>query len=94
MISSINISDIYEQNINFLIGSGASFGVLPTLGLSIKNSTTGQQFTIEDLSTKLTAENRDEMNTLLFMHYYQNCIKPAAKSRNSSNLSKLTNQKT
>jgi len=40
MASELNISEIYEQNLNFLIGSGASFGYLPTLQLSLKDSLT------------------------------------------------------
>ena len=53
MVSDINISEIYEQNLNFLIGSGASFGFLPTLQLSIKDSILAEQYTVETLSVEL-----------------------------------------
>jgi hypothetical protein len=77
MASELNISEIYEQNLNFLIGSGASFGYLPTLQLSLKDSLTDDKYTVETLSVELTRQNQEVLNTLLFMHYYKSCIKPA-----------------
>ena len=38
-IKEININDIWQNNINFLIGSGASFGLFPTLATKIKSET-------------------------------------------------------
>jgi hypothetical protein len=32
----ISIEDIYNQDVNFLFGSGASFGLLPTLQLHVQ----------------------------------------------------------
>jgi len=80
MASELNISEIYEQNLNFLIGSGASFGYLPTVQLSLKDSLMEEQFTVETLSVELTKQNHETLNTLLFMHYYNSCIKPAIES--------------
>lgn len=76
MSEKIKIEDVYDKNINFLIGSGASFGMLPTLALGIKDEDE-QCHTIETLSTLLEKENKDDLKTLLFMHYYNECIKPA-----------------
>lgn len=33
----IRVSDVYNKNLNFLIGSGASSGLFPTLALGIKD---------------------------------------------------------
>ena len=74
MNQKININDIYDKNINFLIGSGASYGLFPTLALNIKG-TAGENQTIETLAT-LFDEESDEY-ALLFMHYYKECIEPA-----------------
>lgn len=38
MFESIDPLDIYNKNINILIGSGASADLFPTLALAIKNS--------------------------------------------------------
>ena len=35
MASEFKLMDIYEQNLNFLIGAGASYGFLPTLALEV-----------------------------------------------------------
>lgn len=73
----ISIGDIYNQDLNFLFGSGASFGLLPTLQLQV---TTGEskkkRYTLEDLATKFEREG-DRRLIPLFMHYYANCIRPA-----------------
>lgn len=75
--SRIKISDIYEQNTNFLIGSGASFGLLPTLQLALKDNLSYENYTIESLSVKLEKLGREDLNSLLLMYYYKNCIEPA-----------------
>jgi len=73
MAESIDINDIHDKRINFLIGSGASFGLFPTLALNIKDNDSVQQ-TIETLAT--TLEQGSDRYTLLFMHYYKTCIEP------------------
>lgn len=73
MFESIEPLDIYNKNINILIGSGASADLFPTLALAIKDAK-GQQETIETLATKL--ETSPEKRTALFMHYYNTCIFP------------------
>lgn len=72
----IPIGDIYNQDINFLFGSGASFGVLPTLQLQVKTGVGDARYTLEDLATEFERED-DQRLIPLFMHYYANCIRPA-----------------
>src|SRR5690625_3567491 len=76
MTERIKLEEIYDKNINFLIGSGASVGLLPTLALGVKDEG-GNTFTSETLSTRLKDEGKLEVDTLLFMHYYKMCIEPA-----------------
>lgn len=70
----INLDAVYDKNLNFLIGSGASFGLFPTLALGIRDANDVPQ-TIETLSTSLP--DGDPRQTALFMHYYKECIFPA-----------------
>lgn len=73
MFEPIEALDIYNKNVNVLIGSGASADLFPTLGLQIKDAL-GNWETIETLSTKYAL--RPEKNAALFMHYYNTCIYP------------------
>lgn len=75
MPNKININEIYDKHLNFLIGAGASYGLFPTLALDIKNIWDENQ-TIETLATLFKEEGNSSLYTLLFMHYYQECIKP------------------
>lgn len=52
----ILIEDIYNQDINFLFGSGASFGLLPTLQLQVLTGVNGRRYTLEELATKFERE--------------------------------------
>lgn len=76
MFSPIESIDIYNKNINILIGSGASADLFPTLALAIKNNK-GQRETIETLATRF--ENLRVKKTTLFMHYYNECIHPVQR---------------
>ncbi|EEQ09895.1 hypothetical protein ymoll0001_17530 [Yersinia mollaretii ATCC 43969] len=73
--------DIYNKNINILIGSGASADLFPTLALAIKDAQ-GNRETIETLATKF--ETLPEKRTALFMHYYNTCIFPVQTFNPSS----------
>lgn len=75
MDTPINLADIYDKNLNFLIGSGASVGLLPTLALKIK-SETDQPHSLETLATWLEGRNDSRLDWL-FAHYYATCIRPA-----------------
>jgi hypothetical protein len=81
MFESIEPLDIYNKNINILIGSGASADLFPTLALAIKD-VNGQWETIETLATKF--ETSPEKRTALFMHYYNTCIFPVQTFNPSS----------
>jgi len=86
VMSKINRSDIYDKNLNFLIGSGASVGLLPTLSVSVQNSDTEKHHTLETLATHF--EDNEEIMALLFSLYVRDVILPAA-SFNAKTLSKL-----
>ncbi len=80
MCEQINVDDIYNHNINFIIGSGASFGLFPTLALKVKDNT-GKPYTIETLATKIEQSDLEspvarQLNSLLFMYYHKTCIEP------------------
>ena len=67
----ISIEDIYNQDINFLFGSGASFGLLPTLQLQLQTGVEDRRYTLEELATKFERE-KDRRLIPLFMYYYAN----------------------
>lgn len=76
-MAKINLNEIYEHKLNFLIGAGASSGLFPTLWLSLKDKDNpDKQETIETLATKLEELNRKKHLALLFMYYYQKIIEP------------------
>ncbi len=72
---SIPFSEIVDKNINFLIGSGASYGIAPTLELKIKQAN-GCPHTVETLGKHFEDQAKPGLMTLLLMHYYVECIKP------------------
>lgn len=74
MTDKFNLYDVYDQNLNFLFGAGASYGFLPTLALNIKDSEGGAH-TFETLAKELDKENTGILYTLLFMYYFRKCIK-------------------
>ncbi|OKB66114.1 hypothetical protein BHU62_14360 [Serratia marcescens] len=81
MFESIEPLDVYNKNINILIGSGASADLFPTLALALKDAQ-GSRETIETLATKF--ESCPEKRTALFMHYYNTCIFPVQTFNPSS----------
>lgn len=72
----IPLGDIYDKDVNFLFGSGASSGLLPTLQLDIKRENGGESWTLEGLATHFE-KTKDNRLIPLFMHYYHSCIRPA-----------------
>jgi len=72
---SIPFAEIYDKNINFLIGSGASYGIAPTLELKIKHAN-GCPHTVETLGKHFEDQGKLDLMALLLMHYYVECIKP------------------
>jgi hypothetical protein len=75
MTDRFSLYDVYEQNLNFLFGAGASYGFLPTLALKIKNGQ-GQPYTFETLAKELEHSEKKVLHSLLFKLYYQECIYP------------------
>ncbi|MBS0180611.1 MAG: hypothetical protein JSR20_17805 [Nitrospira sp.] len=74
----ISIGDIYDKDINFLFGSGASTGLLPTLQLQMRTGIGDERYSLEELATKFEKEDKDRRRLVpLFMHYYTSCIRPA-----------------
>jgi len=76
-MATINRSDIYDKNLNFLIGSGASVGLLPTLQLGLKDSKTSSWQTLETLGSYF--EGDADVMCLLFSYYVENVIGPASR---------------
>lgn len=76
MTSKIDLNDLHDKNINYLIGAGASAGLFPTLALKI--ATEGKFETIETLATEFDSINAKHLKSLLLMYYYEECIKPVS----------------
>ncbi len=83
--------DIYDKNLNFLIGSGASYGLLPTLALKVKKNGSTEAHTVETLATKY----EEDANFLahIFSWYVLKVILPATEY-NPSNTAKDSEQQT
>ncbi|AUX78121.1 hypothetical protein NXT3_CH03595 [Sinorhizobium fredii] len=75
-MSNINRSDIFDKNLNFLLGSGASYGLLPTLAVKLKKKDAGKSHTLETLATQF--EGNRKIKTLIFSWYVKEVIKPAS----------------
>ncbi len=76
MSAQLPLSQIYDHNLNILMGAGASFGLLPTLSLAMKKDAE-KSWSLEDLGTHFENENDQRRYKALFMHYYRSCIHPA-----------------
>lgn len=70
MGSLIKVEDVYDSHLNFLIGSGASFGLFSTLALKVKGAD-GHAQTTETLATHFDQQKDFDRHSLLFMHYYR-----------------------
>lgn len=76
----IKLEEIYDKNINLLIGSGASHGLFPTLAVKMKSGE--RSHTIETIATEIEQSNSPSklrLKALLFMHCYKTCIQPIAQ---------------
>jgi len=69
-IEEININEIWQNNVNLLIGSGASYGLFPTLATNMDGES------IETLGKYFEDSGKSSLKTLLFMYYYESCIRP------------------
>ena len=66
------IEKLYGKNINFLIGSGASFGVIPTLSSNYINEK-NEKLSIEEI----LEQNKDDENlqNIIYLWYYHKILK-------------------
>lgn len=69
-LEEINVNDIWQNNVNLLIGSGASYGLFPTLATAIDGES------IETLGKFFEDSGKCKLKSLLFMYYYVGCIEP------------------
>ena len=67
------IEKLYGKNINFLIGSGASFGVIPTLSSNYKNDE-NKEFSIEEI-LELYTNKEDNLQNIIYLYYYHEILK-------------------
>ena len=73
-------ADLYEKNINFLIGAGASAGLFPTLQLAIKDGD-AKWATVETLATMFEASGQKRQKTALFAYYYRSVIEAVLRAK-------------
>ena len=64
------IKKLYGKNINFLIGSGASFGAIPTLATNYQEE--GRNLTIEEI---LTETDDSILKNIIYLYFYHKIIK-------------------
>ena len=67
------IEKLYGKNINFLMGSGASFGVIPTLSSNYVNDE-NKKLSIEEI-LELDTTKEDNLQNIIYLYYYHKIIK-------------------
>lgn len=68
--------EIYDKRINFLIGSGASFGALNTL--STEYTKGGSKISFEDIASALENNDKKDIARLMFSEKYcKDIIEPS-----------------
>ncbi|WP_291256593.1 SIR2 family protein [Fusobacterium sp.] len=65
------IEKLYGKNINFLIGSGASAGAIPTLATEYEKD--GKNLSIEEILT--VEKDNKNLRNLIYLYFYQKIIK-------------------
>ena len=68
------IEKLYGKNINFLIGSGASFGVIPTLSSNYINDK-NEKLSIEEILVEKGNDN--DLQNIIYLWYYHEILKVA-----------------
>ena len=66
------IEKLYGKNINFLIGSGASFGVIPTLSSNYTDPIFGN-LSIEEILEENKAD--EDLQNIIYLYYYHKILK-------------------
>lgn len=64
------LEKLYGKNINFLIGSGASFEAIPTLATNYQEE--GKNLTIEEI---LTEKDDETLKNIIYLYFYHKIIK-------------------
>lgn len=68
--------ELYDKRINFLIGSGASFGALKTL--STEYTKDGEKISFEDIASTLENDDKKDIARMMFSEKYcKDIIKPS-----------------
>lgn len=65
------LEKLYGKNINFLIGSGASVGAIPTLATEYEKD--GKNLSIEEILTE--EKGNENLKNLIYLYFYQKVIK-------------------
>ena len=66
------VEELYGKNINFLIGSGASFGVIPTLSSNYINDK-NEKLSIEEILVEKGNDN--DLQNIIYLWYYHEILK-------------------
>lgn len=74
------IKKLYGKNINFLIGSGASFGAIPTLATNYQEE--DRNLTIEEI---LTEKDDSILKNVIYLYFYHKIIKSGFLSKIEKN---------
>lgn len=70
------IEKLYGKNINFLIGSGASFGAIPTLQTTWVDE--DKYLSIEDILEKSKKnKGNEDLQNIVYAYYYNKILKPS-----------------
>lgn len=80
------IEKLYGKNINFLIGSGASFDAIPTLATNyIEN---GKTLSIEEILESNKNDN-ENLKNLIYLYFYKKIIKTGFLEDNNSKVAPI-----
>ncbi|MGL5189799.1 MAG: SIR2 family protein [Cetobacterium sp.] len=85
------IEKLYGKNINFLIGSGASYGVIPTLNVDWEDN--GGNVSIEDILENILEKNAEISKDIVYGYYYTEILNPGFLEKIDENNDVLKNYK-
>lgn len=90
IVHEIDLKELYDKPLNFLLGSGASVGHVPTLALKRMN-VAGESYTIETLIEELEDAGRSTEVMAVYLYYYCKCIQPAYDGTDEKSLKVIEN---
>lgn len=83
---------LYGKNINFLIGSGASYEAIPTLSVDWENN--GKNVSVEDILEDILEKDDVISKDIVYTYYYTRILKPSfLKDMNEEKQEVLRNYK-